>query len=272
MASWYGPNFHGGITANGETYNQYAMTAAHRTLQMPAIVRVTNLENGRSVIVRINDRGPFAKGRIIDLSKAAAKKLGMIGKGTARVKVQVLPKESKLVAKMAKRGYDTSKMDYAWVRRQLNINSVNNVAYNDVKQPVRASYNKTPKPAYLKNDASMNYQYIPMGNIDEPYLPESLRRPIIVSDSAIKAITNHSKTNNKVYIQAGAFSIYDNADRLGQKLSRIAPVYISEINVKNKTLYRVRLGPVESIQAASILKDDIRSLGYNAPVKIIVDE
>ena len=72
MASWYGPGFHGGKTANGERYDQEALTAAHRTLPMPSIVRVTNLENGRSAIIRINDRGPFARNRIIDLSHAAA--------------------------------------------------------------------------------------------------------------------------------------------------------------------------------------------------------
>src|ERR1700744_5792728 len=69
IASWYGPNFHGGRTANGEIFDENALTAAHRTLPMPANVRVTNLENGKSIVVRVNDRGPYAKGRIIDVSK-----------------------------------------------------------------------------------------------------------------------------------------------------------------------------------------------------------
>ena len=90
VASWYGPGFHGKLTANGETYNQYDMTAAHRILPLGMRVRVTNLANNRSVIVRVNDRGPFAKDRIIDLSRAAATRLDMTGKGTARVKVQTL--------------------------------------------------------------------------------------------------------------------------------------------------------------------------------------
>ena len=85
MASWYGPDFHGRQTANGEKYDMNAMTAAHRTLPFNTMVLVENLDNGRSVKVRINDRGPFAKGRIIDLSKAAAEKMDMIGPGTARV-------------------------------------------------------------------------------------------------------------------------------------------------------------------------------------------
>ncbi|NPA95792.1 MAG: septal ring lytic transglycosylase RlpA family protein [Thermodesulfobacteria bacterium] len=89
-ASWYGPNFHGKRTANGERYNMYAMTAAHKILPMNTYVRVENLENNRAVVVRINDRGPFVKNRVIDLSYAAAKKLGIVGKGTARVRLVAL--------------------------------------------------------------------------------------------------------------------------------------------------------------------------------------
>jgi len=90
IASWYGKKFHGRKTANGETYNMYAMTAAHTTLPMPSLVLVTNLDNGKSVKVRVNDRGPFVKGRLIDLSYAAAKALGYAKQGTARVRVQTL--------------------------------------------------------------------------------------------------------------------------------------------------------------------------------------
>lgn len=86
-ASWYGTKFHGRRTANGEVYNMYAMSAAHKTLPLPSYAKVTNMENGRSVIVRVNDRGPFVPGRIIDLSYTAAQKLGYIDKGVARVEV-----------------------------------------------------------------------------------------------------------------------------------------------------------------------------------------
>lgn len=90
IASWYGPGFHGKKTASGETYNQYAMTAAHKILPLGTRVRVTHLDNGRSVLVRINDRGPFVDDRVIDLSRAAATRLEMMGKGTGRVRVQSL--------------------------------------------------------------------------------------------------------------------------------------------------------------------------------------
>lgn len=93
IASWYGPGFHGKLTANGETYNQKAMTAAHKTLPLPTLVKVENLENGKSVVVRVNDRGPYSKGRIIDLTEVAARRLGMIDKGTAKVRVSVLSED-----------------------------------------------------------------------------------------------------------------------------------------------------------------------------------
>ena len=90
VASWYGPGFHGKKTASGETFDQYAMTAAHRKLPLGTQVRVTNLRNGREVEVEINDRGPYVQGRIIDLSKAAAQKLGLLDPGIARVRVEVI--------------------------------------------------------------------------------------------------------------------------------------------------------------------------------------
>lgn len=90
VASWYGPTFHGGRTATGETYDMNAMTGAHPTLPLPTWVRVTNLQNGRSVVIRLNDRGPFSSNRIIDLSRAAAEQLEMIRAGTAMVEVRSL--------------------------------------------------------------------------------------------------------------------------------------------------------------------------------------
>lgn len=90
MASWYGKDFHSKQTANGEIYDMHAMTAAHKTLPMPTYVQVTNLENNKSTVVRVNDRGPFSKGRIIDLSFAAAKELDMVDTGLAKVHITVL--------------------------------------------------------------------------------------------------------------------------------------------------------------------------------------
>ncbi len=96
IASWYGPDFHSKKTSNGETYNMYAQTAAHKTLPMNTMVRVDNLENGKSTIVRINDRGPFVDGRIIDLSNKAAHDIDMVKKGIAKVRVTILGFHAKI--------------------------------------------------------------------------------------------------------------------------------------------------------------------------------
>ncbi len=107
VASWYGPGFNGKKTANGERFDQKAFTAAHPTLQMPSMVRVTNLENGKSLIVRVNDRGPFHSNRVMDVSTAAADALGFRLNGTARVRLQTMGPESMALAKAAKQGIDT---------------------------------------------------------------------------------------------------------------------------------------------------------------------
>lgn len=90
MSSYYAEDFHGKVTANGETYDMYGLTAAHKTLPLNTLVRVTNLDNKKSIILRINDRGPYAKGRILDCSYGAAVKLGFVGIGTAKVKIEII--------------------------------------------------------------------------------------------------------------------------------------------------------------------------------------
>ena len=102
IASWYGPKFHGKRTANGEFFDMNEVSAAHQTLPMPSMVRITNLGNGRSLAVRVNDRGPFVRGRIIDLSRRGAQLLGFRYKGTTRVRVQFMPEESRRAAAIAR--------------------------------------------------------------------------------------------------------------------------------------------------------------------------
>lgn len=114
IASWYGPGFHGGRTANGETFSTHDYTAAHTTLPMPSIVKVTYEKTGRSTFVRINDRGPFAEGRIIDLSKAAADDIGLSRDGIGKVRVQYMPEESyKFVEMITKEGRSPQSIDIA---------------------------------------------------------------------------------------------------------------------------------------------------------------
>ncbi len=109
IASFYGGeargiDFHGRLTANGEIYDMHALTAAHPTLPLPTLVNVTNLENGRSVVLRVNDRGPFIAGRIIDVSRRAAQELGFERQGTATVRVEVMARESRALKQVALRG------------------------------------------------------------------------------------------------------------------------------------------------------------------------
>lgn len=121
LASWYGPGFHSRQTANGEPFDQRAMTAAHRTLQMPSIIRVTNLKNGRQAVLRVNDRGPYHADRILDVSEVAAEKLGFMRRGTTRVKIEVLGEPSKKVAELASRGATISELEAV----RAEISSIN---------------------------------------------------------------------------------------------------------------------------------------------------
>jgi rare lipoprotein A (peptidoglycan hydrolase) len=131
VASWYGPRFHGRRTANGSVYNQHEYSAAHRTLLMPSVVRVVNLENQRSVLVVINDRGPYvgkSHNRIIDLSRKAAQDLGMLNKGTARVRVEYLHDQTlALLSKFpdSKKVVASAKLSKALIRHVTHLNVKN---------------------------------------------------------------------------------------------------------------------------------------------------
>lgn len=136
IASWYGEKFHGLKTANGEVYNMYAMTAAHTTLPMPSLVRVTNLENSKSVVLRVNDRGPFAKSRIIDVSFAAAKALGMIKHGTARVRVQTLQSADVSAEKVV----ELDAYDHVDGKRNVQDSNVDAMQNQSVSEQKRVPY------------------------------------------------------------------------------------------------------------------------------------
>ncbi len=128
IASWYGSKFHGHLTSNGETYDMYSMSAAHKTLPLPSYVRVTNLDNSKQVIVRVNDRGPFHEGRIIDLSYAAAHRLDVLKTGTAKVKIEVIyidNPESVALAELKE-----SKLHYIQVLASSNKSKVEQLAKN----------------------------------------------------------------------------------------------------------------------------------------------
>jgi rare lipoprotein A len=213
VASWYGPNFHGKMTANGETYNQMDVTAAHRTLPMPSLVRVTNLENGRSLVVRVNDRGPFAKSRIIDVSKRSAELLGFHSQGTTRVRVEVLADESRALKAQAISNSGDMPVITAAPRAPVTVQSLD--------APVQSAAVQTaPAPAVVSVAA-----------VESPV-------PVV---------------NGGTYVQAGAFSDLANAQRLQKQLSSLADVSVLPAQINGRELYRVRLGPLSSGDAEHVL-------------------
>ncbi len=212
IASWYGPDFHGEATANGEVFDQEALTAAHPTLQMPSLARVTNLENGRSLVVRINDRGPFVRGRVIDVSRQTARLLGFEAKGTAKVRVAVLGADSRRLKRetLARAG-----------GRRVARAEPPPVAVASPPQPVSAQ--------------------------------EQQWRQLI---------SQQPVSPNNIYVQAGAFAVYDNAERLRAGLDHLGPTAVTPAVVGGKRFYRVRLGPVHAVDRADALLASVIAAGH----------
>ena len=235
-ASWYGTKFHGQATANGEAYDLYGMTAAHKTLPLPSYVRVTNLDNGKSVILRVNDRGPFYSDRIIDLSFAAAKKLGFAEKGTARVKVE---------------GIDPHEW-WAQQGRPVPLVLANN-------QPARASAVQTVAQ--------------PVSQPIEHYSPPLTQHAAAVVPVQIDAKKNDSLAASGLYLQVAAFANPDAAELLKAKLSDTVPakVFISSVVRNQQILHRVRLGPVETQAEAQQLQDSVRLANLGEPALVKAD-
>lgn len=248
IASWYGPNFHGKPTANGETFDMYELTAAHRTLQIPSLVRVTNLENGRSLIVRVNDRGPFKRGRIIDLSKRSAELLGFKQKGTAKVRLQVLTQESLHIAEVAKRGMDTRGFEVAMNEgRPLP-------GQTPARQP--AAYQQaSAMPAPVERE-TLPGSSIPGHMKDGHFLPDP-----VVSQMPV--------TPTSIYVQAGSFGNQDNALRLAQSLRGHGHTQVFPAVVNGQQFYRVRLGPVGTVDQADRLLASLAHAGHNEAIIIV---
>ncbi|HVA12860.1 MAG TPA: septal ring lytic transglycosylase RlpA family protein [Stellaceae bacterium] len=242
IASWYGEQFRGKYTANGEIFDLNALTAAHRTLPMPSIVRVTNLENGRSIELRVNDRGPYARGRIIDVSRRAAQLLGFEGQGTAKVRVQILVPESIQVASLAGRRGTEPTLAAATPTPQAA--PVAPVAAEALPAPpgVAVALDQ-PTPLPPAPTAPQLQPLPPSQPIADPPLPATVS-VVPVKPSAI-------------YIQAGAFSSIDRAVRLKTMLDPLGSVSVTNVKVGGMTMYRVRVGPVPSVDRADALLNQV---------------
>ena len=262
-ASWYGELFHGRRTANGEIYDMDSLSAAHPTLPLPVYARVTNLNNGRSIVVRINDRGPYARDRIIDLSRRSAELLGFRGHGTATVRVKYL-------------GHAPLNGDDSYERRYLASQSWVHLA----------AKKKSPKGAF--DIAAIAKETLPAENpenLARPWREAAPREDIAPDEPAPQGWSATTRTSEAVsphttgsipsdarprarapasgpMIQAGSFKNKDNAERARSLLSAIAPVDVASVEVGSEVYYRVRVGPFASASEAKAALSRVAQSGY----------
>lgn len=265
IASWYGPGFHGKLTANGEIFDQNDLTAAHRTLQMPSIVRVTNLENGRSIIVRVNDRGPFAHDRIIDLSSKAADVLGMKHHGTARVRVDVMEQESRQVASAAKRGISTRGVEIALNRGQALHEDMQMAMVTPSAKPggktilIEEPTHIATAPEMIQPNAQPNMSFDDI-LIKQAHANTPSKKPLRPTQSAMA---------ENIYVQTGSFSSHDNALTMKASLYNIQkPVQIDQTTSNGLSMYRVKIGPFSSTDEADTVMKTLSRQGREARVVI----
>lgn len=247
IASWYGAEFHGRRTANGEVFDAASLTAAHRTLPMPVNVRVTNLDNGRSLMLRVNDRGPFSKGRIIDVSDRAADLLGFKLQGTARVRVTYMGRALLPGGRMP----DETPAEIA-----------------------------TAVPAAPSGKVDMGALDIVPGAVSAPV--QSRELPVLAAAPPVTALPPEEPVTGQVtrvavpsvthlYVQLGAFSSQSNAMRLKDRMAGAGAVSISPISRGGQTLYRVRMGPFDALSSADDALARVIRLGNN-DARIVVDQ
>ena len=249
IASWYGNSFHGRRTANGEIYDMNALTAAHKTLPMPVKVQVTNLDNGRSLVLKVNDRGPFVNGRIIDVSRRAAQLLGFHKRGTAKVRVSILgPAPGQVVAKRATTPPEQKNALPALPRGAVTSQTL--APPPGVKQataPTASVNNTGAAPIRVANAA-----------------------PIAAAKPITGKVVQTPVGPSSIFIQAGSFSLARNANRLQAQLAYIGPSSITNVFIKGQEMFRVRLGPLYSVEAADKALQQVLQSGVKS-ARIIVE-
>ena len=249
IASWYGSDFHGKNTANGELYDMDTLTAAHRTLPLPVIARVTNLENGRSLLVRVNDRGPYARGRIIDLSRRAAQLLGVYDRGTARVRVQYEGR-AEVGGAAPTGGVEMASAQPSDVRAA----PIATVSRGEIAPPsgaAAAPARTTAPPVRVASTA-----------------PTSGPAGPLVPDGTVTTVPVPGRT--QLWVQIGAFQARNNADRLAARMRAVGAASVSTIYQNGKALYRVRFGPIATVDEADAMLNKVIGQGENG-AQIVVD-
>jgi rare lipoprotein A len=266
IASWYGEQFNGRSTANGEIFDLNQLTAAHRTLQLPCIVEVTNLDNGRSLRLRVNDRGPFAYNRIIDVSRRAAQLLGFEGNGTAHVRVRILRDESIRVAEAAMR----------------NDNRNLYAAAAPIAAPMSARPAAEPPPAMVAAAQPPAASHgVPILAQPPPAAQETAfdrARSLVISPAAAEPLPPPPeqikllprRPAGRIYVQAGSFAVAENARRVRARIAPLGSVEMLASSVRGAPMYRVRVGPVATLQEADSLLIAVIGSGYPG-ARIVVD-
>jgi rare lipoprotein A len=282
-ASYYGAKFHGRRTSNQEVYDMYAFTAAHKSLPLPSFARVTNLDNGRSVVVRVNDRGPFHEGRVIDLSYAAAVKLGITQRGTGRVEVRALKPgdNGALVAAQSPSAAQALGKDSAMDQLVNALPKSASPESAPAAQPASAArsqrYHVTPdkaSPSADNFDAWMKARGVRVAT-GKPGVPAAATgtapgkgasvRASAPAATAVAAATPMSSPA-AVQLQVASFASRENADRALAQLAAagIGSASVSDIDSNGRKLWRLRVGAPD-LSAATELAGRIAGLGFGRP-------
>lgn len=269
LASYYGSKFHRRRTSSGEVYDMYAFTAAHRSLPLPSFARVTNLDNGKSVVVRVNDRGPFHSDRIIDLSYAAAVKLGYRARGTARVRVEALvPEDAPAPPEAAPSGLDR------WIAQASPAAATG---------PSAAPAGDPPPPANAATAAARFEARAPDGQarsadafdawmrargirVARGRLAEPASAPVAATAPAAEA-TAAAETG--VILQVASYASEDAARQALQRLAQaaVAGASVRDAERDGRRLWRLRIGPVPEAQVAE-LRARLAGLGFGPPLRV----
>lgn len=241
----------GARTANGEVADASKLLAQHPTLQLPAIARVTNLENGRSVLVRVNDRGPAVPGRLIGLTPQAGRVLAIPANGTAQVRVQVVPAESRTVAAEAR------------TRTPLPANERISIAAAP-RATVEAE-TLAPPPGARAAPTARNAAPLPAPPPSSPVQLASIR-----TEQLPATLQQTHASPGTLWVQAGAFGSAQNAERMRARLSGVGPTNASQVLVNGRPLWRVRVGPARNVaEADRLLAASVRAGAADA--RIVVD-
>lgn len=255
IASWYGPDFHGKYTANGEIFDMNEVTAAHKTLPLPSIVRVTNLENGRALLVRVNDRGPFVNGRIIDLSRRSAQLLGFEAAGTTKIRVEIVADQSRQLAASLPR-------DPGEKEPEPSIAAV-------PRSPVESEPLPPPGATAPPPPAQAAAAPKPVPPPAPPKVIAAVAADPVAPPPAVVTQVAPGPTN--MYIQAGAFSQFDNANRLKAVLSPLGQTQITPVQIGDQQMFRVRLGPIGDLPAADRMLERVIKAGYKDAQLIVAE-